>query len=61
MRPAPKTSLLMAEIAAEMTTILRIAAAEPMPRLSKICTKGLPWVPICGQGKIAIRTNKVST
>jgi len=46
MRPAPKMSLLIADTAAEITTILRMVAADLMPRLSKICTKGLPWLPI---------------
>ena len=38
-----------------------IDAAAELTRLSKICTNGLPWVPICGQGKIDISTNRVST
>ncbi len=54
-------SLLIAEIAAVITTTLRIAAADSIPRPSKICTKGLPLLPICCQGKIAISTNRVST
>ncbi|MCY1179624.1 hypothetical protein D9M73_200330 [compost metagenome] len=61
MRPAPKMSLLMAEIAAEITTILRMVAAELIPRLSKICTNGLPWLPICCHGKIDISTSIVRT
>ncbi|MNT89870.1 hypothetical protein D3C72_2306770 [compost metagenome] len=50
MRPVLKISLLMAEIAAEITTRLRMLAADSMPRPLKICTKGLPWLPIRGQG-----------
>jgi hypothetical protein len=44
MRPAPKMSLLMADTAAVITTILSRVAAELMPRLLKICTNGLPWL-----------------
>ncbi|MNF07752.1 hypothetical protein D3C80_2079980 [compost metagenome] len=54
-------SLLMAEMAAEITTTFSTAAAEPMPRLLKICTNGLPWLPICGHGYRHISTNRVST
>ncbi|MNV79007.1 hypothetical protein D3C71_1725370 [compost metagenome] len=61
MRPAPKMSLLIAEIAAEITTTLSTAAAEPIPRLLKICTNGLPSLPICGHGYRHISTNRVST
>ena len=41
MRPAPNVSELIAEIAAVMTTTLRIEAAAGMPRAVKICTNGL--------------------
>ncbi|MNJ70337.1 hypothetical protein D3C77_667870 [compost metagenome] len=61
MRPAPKMSLLMADTAADITTILRMVAADLMPNPSKICTNGLPWLPICVHGKIDISTNRVST
>ena len=54
-------SLLIADTAAEITTMLRMVAAEPMPRLSKICTNGLPLLPIWVHGKMDISTNSVST
>lgn len=50
MRPAAKMSLLMAEIAAEITTIFSTAAAESMPKALNICTNGLPSLPTLDQG-----------
>ncbi|MNJ82512.1 hypothetical protein D3C77_819680 [compost metagenome] len=50
MRPALKMSLLIAEIAAEITTMFNSVAAEPIPRPLKICTNGLPSLPILLQG-----------
>ncbi|MNI96945.1 hypothetical protein D3C73_1555010 [compost metagenome] len=61
MRPAPKMSLLIAESAAVMTTALRIFGAAGMPNPSKICTNGLPLLPISFHGKMLISTPKVST
>ncbi|MCY1246978.1 hypothetical protein D9M72_602590 [compost metagenome] len=46
MRPALKISLLIADTAAEITTMFSKVAAEPMPRPLNICTKGLPSLPI---------------
>ncbi len=61
MRPAPKMSLLIAEMAALITTTLRMLAADFTPSAEKISTKGLPLVPTPVQGKIDISTIMVST
>ncbi|BCD83674.1 hypothetical protein PSm6_00810 [Pseudomonas solani] len=61
MRPVLKMSLLMAEMAAEITTRLRMLAAESMPSPLKICTKGLPSLPMRDQGQMAMSTSRVST
>ncbi|MNL83541.1 hypothetical protein D3C87_2112210 [compost metagenome] len=50
MRPAPKISLLMAEMAAVITTTFSTLAAELIPRLLKISTNGLPFWPMLFQG-----------
>ncbi len=60
-RPAPKMSLLIAEIAALITTRFRISAAERTPSAEKICTNGLPFAPTPVHGKIDISTIIVST
>ena len=59
MRPAPKTSLLMADRAAVMTTMLRIDAAVPNPRFSKIWTNGLLSELMVCHGMIAMMTARV--
>lgn len=60
-RPAPKMSLLIADSAAVMTTALRMWGAAGMPSPLKICTNGLPLVPISFHGNRLIRTPRVST
>ncbi|SLH59209.1 Uncharacterised protein [Mycobacteroides abscessus subsp. abscessus] len=60
-RPAPKMSLLIAESAAVITTMLSTVAAGPIPRAWKICTNGLPSEPMLCQGLIAMITARVST
>ena len=60
-RPAPKMSLLIADSAAVITTMFSTVAAGPMPRPWKICTKGLPSVPMLCHGLIAMITASVST
>ena len=54
-------SLLTAESAAVITTALRMCGAAGMPRPLKICTKGLPLLPISSHGNRLISTPRVST
>ena len=61
MRPAPKISLLIAEMLALITMMLRMVAAAGIPRPSKISTNGLPCSPKLFHGKIAISTARVQT
>ena len=61
MRPEPKMSELIAEIAAVMITALRMWGANGMPRESKICTKGLTSPVTSFHGKRLMSTNRVST
>ena len=51
MRPAPKMSLLIAEIAAVITMTLRIARSRLDPQAVEDLHEGLPLLPLCCQGR----------
>ena len=56
----PDQPILAARWLEGLEDTFRMVAADLMPSPSKICTKVLPWLPICGHGKIDISTNSVT-
>ena len=61
MRPAPKVSALIAEIAATITTMFRMVGAAGMPSAEKICTNGLASPVMVFHGTRDMMTTMVPT